>query len=61
VAKKAGINIGRVITVIYMICGLCAALGGFILMAQIGKLNQGFGEEKELDIMAATVLESLCR
>lgn len=55
-AKKAGINTGRVIAGVYMICGLCAALGGFILMAQIGKLNQGFGEGKELDIIAATVL-----
>jgi ribose transport system permease protein len=55
-AKKAGINTGRVIAAVYMICGLCAALGGFILMAQIGKLNQGFGEGKELDVIAATVL-----
>jgi ribose transport system permease protein len=55
-AQKAGINPGRVIAAVYVICGVCAALGGFILMAQIGKLNQGFGEGKELDVIAATVL-----
>lgn len=55
-AKKAGLNTGRVITTVYIISGMCAALGGFILMAQIGKLNQGFGEGKELDIIAAAVL-----
>jgi ribose transport system permease protein len=55
-AEKAGIHTGRKIATAYIICGMCAALGGFVLMAQIGKLNQGFGEGKELDVIAATVL-----
>jgi ribose transport system permease protein len=55
-AQKAGINTGRIIATVYIISGMCAALGGFVLMAQIGKLNQGFGEGKELDIIAASVL-----
>jgi ribose transport system permease protein len=55
-AKKAGINTGRIIAAVYMLSGLCAALGGFILIAQIGRLTQPFGEGKEFDVIAAAVL-----
>ena len=55
-AKKAGINTGRIIATVYMLSGLCAALGGFILIAQIGRLTQPFGEGKEFDVIAAAVL-----
>lgn len=55
-AKKAGINTGRLIASAYIISGVCAALGGFILIAQIGRLTQPFGEGKELEVIAATVL-----
>lgn len=55
-AKKAGIKNGRVLTGVYIISGMCAALAGFMLMSQIGRLDQGFGEGKEFDIIAAAVL-----
>jgi ribose transport system permease protein len=55
-AQKVGIDTGRVTTATYIICGICAALGGFILIAQIGRLTQPFGKGKELDVIAAAVL-----
>jgi ribose/xylose/arabinose/galactoside ABC-type transport system permease subunit len=56
VAKKAGINTDRVTAMVYMISGFCAALAGFILIAQIGRLDRSFGEGKEFDAIAAAVL-----
>jgi ribose/xylose/arabinose/galactoside ABC-type transport system permease subunit len=55
-AKKAGINTGKIIAMVYVICGICAALGGFILIAQISRLTQPFARGKELDVIAAAVL-----
>lgn len=55
-AKKAGINTDRTIFFAYIISGLCAAMGGFVLIAQIGRLTQPFGEGKELEVIAAAVL-----
>jgi ribose transport system permease protein len=55
-AKKAGINAERVTFSAYIVSGLCAALGGFFLIAQIGRLTQPFGEGKELEVIAAAVL-----
>jgi ribose/xylose/arabinose/galactoside ABC-type transport system permease subunit len=55
-AKKAGINTERISATVYIICGLCAALGGFVLIAQVGRLTQPFGEGKELEVIAAAVL-----
>jgi ribose transport system permease protein len=55
-AKKAGIHTERVIASVYLISGLCTALGGYILVAQIGRLTQPFGEGKELEVITAAVL-----
>jgi ribose transport system permease protein len=55
-AKKAGINAERITFSAYIVSGLCAALGGFFLIAQIGRLTQPFGEGKELEVIAAAVL-----
>ncbi len=55
-AKKAGINTDRVVWSVYIINGVLAALAGFILIAQIGRLDQAFGEGLEFDIIAAAVL-----
>jgi ribose transport system permease protein len=55
-AKKAGLNTDRITFSVYIISGLCAALGGFILIAQVGRLTQPFGEGKELEVIAAAVL-----
>ncbi|HLA42383.1 MAG TPA: ABC transporter permease [Aggregatilineales bacterium] len=55
-ARKAGINTDRIIASVYIICGMCAGLGGFILIAQIARLTQPFARGKELDVIAAAVL-----
>ncbi|MEM8552612.1 MAG: ABC transporter permease [Pseudomonadota bacterium] len=55
-AKKAGIRNGWVIARVYLISSVCAALAGFILIAQIGRLDVAFGEGREFDVIAAAVL-----
>jgi ribose transport system permease protein len=55
-AKKAGINVGRILFLVYVICGVCAAIGGVSLIALIGRLNQTFGVGKEFDVITAAVL-----
>jgi ribose/xylose/arabinose/galactoside ABC-type transport system permease subunit len=55
-ARKAGIPTGRVTFVAYVICGLCAAIGGVMLIALIGRLNQTFGVGREFDAITAAVL-----
>ena len=56
VAKKAGIDADRVTALVYIVSGFCAALAGFILIAQIGRLDRSFAEGKEFDAIAAAVL-----
>jgi len=55
-AKKAGIDTDRVLAVAYIACGLLAALGGFVSVAQLGNINAGFGEGVEFNAIAAAVL-----
>lgn len=55
-AKKAGLKNGRILAIVYIICGLLAALGGFISVAQLGIINAGFGEGIEFNAIAAAVL-----
>ena len=46
----------RIIFSVYVICGICAALGGLMLIALIGRLNQTFGVGKEFEVITAAVL-----
>jgi ribose/xylose/arabinose/galactoside ABC-type transport system permease subunit len=55
-ARKAGVPVGAVRARVYVICGACAGLAGFTLIAQIGRLDAGFGEGREFDVIAAAVL-----
>jgi ribose/xylose/arabinose/galactoside ABC-type transport system permease subunit len=55
-ARKAGVPVGRVKALVYVISGACAGLAGFVLIAQIGRLDAGFGEGREFDVIAAAVL-----
>jgi ribose/xylose/arabinose/galactoside ABC-type transport system permease subunit len=55
-ARKAGINVDWVTARVYVISSACAALAGFVLIAQIGRLDQAFGEGREFDVIAAAVL-----
>ncbi len=55
-AKKAGINTNVIIASVYIISGVCAALAGFVIISQIGRLDTAFGEEREFTVIAAAVL-----
>jgi ribose/xylose/arabinose/galactoside ABC-type transport system permease subunit len=55
-ARKAGVNTSLVEAKVYVICSVCAAISGFVLIAQIGRLDAGFGEGREFDVIAAAVL-----
>jgi ribose/xylose/arabinose/galactoside ABC-type transport system permease subunit len=55
-ARKAGVPVGRVQARVYVICSASAGLAGFVLIAQIGRLDAGFGEGREFDVIAAAVL-----
>jgi ribose/xylose/arabinose/galactoside ABC-type transport system permease subunit len=55
-ARKAGINTNRILFSVYVICGVCAAIGGVTLIALVGRLNQTFGVGKEFDVITAAVL-----
>ncbi len=55
-ARKAGLRVGRSQAAVYVICAACSGLAGFIWIAQIGRLDAGFGEGREFDVIAAAVL-----
>jgi ribose transport system permease protein len=55
-ARKAGIDVNRIVFSVYMICGLCAAIGGVTLIALIGRLNQTFGVGREFEVITSAVL-----
>ena len=55
-ARKAGIDTDRIVFSVYVISGLCAALGGVMLIALVGRLNQTFGVGKEFEVITAAVL-----
>lgn len=55
-ARKAGIAVGRVQAGAYLICGLCAAVGGLVYAAQLGTVSPSFAERKEFDAIATAVL-----
>jgi ribose/xylose/arabinose/galactoside ABC-type transport system permease subunit len=55
-ARKAGIDVNRIVFSVYAICGGFAALGGVTLISLIGRLNQTFGVGKEFEVITAAVL-----
>jgi ribose transport system permease protein len=55
-ARKAGLDVDWIRARCYIICSGCAAIAGYIWIAQIGRLDAGFGESKEFDVIAAAVL-----
>lgn len=56
VARKAGIRVQRVQGAVYLVSSACASVAGFVLIAQIGRLDVAFGEGREFDVIAAAVL-----
>jgi ribose transport system permease protein len=55
-AKKAGINVNRTVSFVYVTCGVLAAIAGIVSAAQIGNINAGFGVGYEFNAIAASVL-----
>jgi ribose transport system permease protein len=55
-ARKAGLNTQRILASVYLISGLCAALGGIVALSQLGAVSPTFGNQKEFAAIAAAVL-----
>lgn len=55
-ANKAGINVGRILFAVYVICGLCAAIAGLVSASQVGTVSPTFAIQKEFAAIAAAVL-----
>jgi ribose transport system permease protein len=55
-ARKAGINTRRIRSMVYVIAGGCAAIGGILSLAQLGAVASTFGTNKEFAAIAAAVL-----
>jgi len=55
-ARKAGIAVPRITAAVYVLCGLCAALGGAVALAQLGAVSPTFGSQREFVAIAAAVL-----
>jgi ribose transport system permease protein len=55
-AEKAGIPVRRIVFSVFCICGVCAAIGAFISVSQIGAASATFGYQKEFPVIAAAVL-----
>jgi len=55
-ARKAGVNTRWILASVYVIAGVCAALGGILSLAQLGAVAPTFGTNKEFAAIAAAVL-----
>jgi ribose transport system permease protein len=55
-ARVAGINTRRVLASSYVICGLCAAIGGVVTLSLLGTVSQTFGSQREFSAVSAAVL-----
>jgi ribose transport system permease protein len=55
-ARKAGIGVRRLLFAVYVISGLCAAVGAILALAQLGAVSPKFGENYEFKAIAAAVL-----
>ena len=54
--RKAGLPVNRILLIVYLICGFCAALGGLVAIAQLGAISPTFGYQSEFMAIAAAVL-----
>jgi ribose transport system permease protein len=55
-ARKAGIRVRGLTAAVYVLSGLCAALGGIVSVAQLGAVSPTFGYQREFAAIAAAVL-----
>lgn len=54
--RKAGINTKKILSVVYIINGACAAVAAMVSLGQLGAVSPKFGEQKEFAAIAAAVL-----
>lgn len=55
-AIKAGINTTRILFLVYVVSGLCAALGGLVYLSRLGLVSPKLGLQREFAAIAAAVL-----
>ena len=55
-ARKAGLNTRQLIASVYLISGLCAAIGCMLSLSQLGAVSPTFGTNREFAAIAAAVL-----
>lgn len=55
-AEKAGLHTRKILFFCYVFCGLLAALGGLVSIAQLGAISPSFGNQREFAAIAAAVL-----
>lgn len=55
-ARLCGLNVKGVVTSVYVVTGLCAGLGGFLLTARLNSAEAVAGNQYELYVIAAVVI-----
>jgi len=55
-ARLCGLDVNRVLTSVYVLTGLCAGLGGFILASRLNSAEAVAGTQYELNVIAAVVI-----
>ena len=55
-ARKAGLPVGRIVFFCFVIAGICAGVGGFVSITQIGAVGPKYGDQIEFAAIAAAVL-----
>jgi len=56
VAREEGININRIKIIVFGLSGLCAAVGGILLSAQMDAAHPTSGDQYQLDTVAACII-----
>jgi ribose transport system permease protein len=55
-ARKAGLPVKRIVFLCFVLGGLCAGIGGFVSITQIGAVGPKYGDQIEFAAIAAAVL-----
>jgi ribose transport system permease protein len=55
-ARKAGVRTETILATVYLISGVCAAVGAVVTLGQLGAVSPKFGQQKEFTAIAAAVL-----
>ena len=55
-AEKAGIRVAPILILVFTICGVLAAVGGMVAVAQAGAVQPNFASGREFTVIAAAVL-----